>query len=63
VKSGLRHVRATVDGKRARLAHRGSRRVVVVRPAAGAQSVVVKISGVDRRGKRVALRTRVTVCR
>ena len=63
VRSGLRHVRATVDGRKARVAKRGSKSVVIVRPKAGVQSVVVKIRGVDRHGKRVGLRSRVNVCR
>jgi uncharacterized protein len=63
VRSGLRRVRATVDGRRARVSRRGHRRVVVVRPRAGRRVAVVRISGIDRHGKRVVVRKRYALCR
>jgi putative CocE/NonD family hydrolase len=63
VRSGLRRVRATIDGRRARVSRRGHRRVVVVRPRAGRRVAVVRISGVDRHGKRVIVRKRYALCR
>ena len=63
VRSGLRRVRATIDGKRARVSRRGHRRVVVVRPRAGRRVAVVRIAGVDRQGKRVVIRKRYALCR
>ena len=63
VRRGLRRVRATIDGRRARVSGRGSRRVVVVRPRAGRRVAVVRIRGVDRRGKKVATGKRYPLCR
>jgi len=63
VRSGLRHVRATIDGRRARVSRRGRRRVVVVRPRAGRRVAVVRISGVDRHGRKVVVRKRYRLCR
>jgi putative CocE/NonD family hydrolase len=63
VRSGLRHVRATVGGRRVRVRTRsGGRRVVVVRPRAGATSVVVRILGIDRHGRKVATKRRYRFC-
>jgi putative CocE/NonD family hydrolase len=59
---GLRRVRVTVGGRRVRVARRGGRRVVVVHPRAGARSVVLRIRGVDRHGRRVAMRRRFAFC-
>jgi hypothetical protein len=63
VRSGLRRVRATIDGRRARVSRRGHRRVLVVRPRAGRRVAVVRIEGVDRHGKRVVVRRRYALCR
>jgi hypothetical protein len=63
VPRGLRHVHATVGGRRARVVSRGGRRVVVVHPRAGGKSVVVRIRGVDRHGRRVATKRRYSLCR
>jgi putative CocE/NonD family hydrolase len=62
VRRGLRHVRVTVGGRRASVRRRGGRRVVVVRPRARASSVVVGIRGVDRHGRRVAIKRRYRFC-
>jgi putative CocE/NonD family hydrolase len=62
VRSGLRHVHATVGGRRARVVSRGGRRVVVVHPRAGVSSVVVRIRGVDRHGRRVTITRRYALC-
>jgi putative CocE/NonD family hydrolase len=63
VRSGLRRVRATIDGRRARVSRRGRKRVLVVRPRAGRRVAVVRIAGVDRRGKKVVVRKRYALCR
>lgn len=62
VRKGWRHVHATVSGKRARVKRRGGRRVVIVRPGGKAQSVMVRIRGIDRHGKRVATKHRYRFC-
>ncbi|MEA2444462.1 MAG: uncharacterized protein QOJ12_1754 [Thermoleophilales bacterium] len=62
VRSGLRRVHATVGGRRARVVRRGGRRVVVVHPRAGASSVMVRIRGVDRHGRRVVVTRRYALC-
>jgi hypothetical protein len=62
VRRGLRQVRATVGGRRARVVRRGGRWVVVVHPRAGVKSVVVRISGIDRHGRRVSVKRRYALC-
>jgi hypothetical protein len=59
----LRRVRATVDGRRARVSRRGRSRFLVVRPRAGRRVAVVRIAGTDRRGKKVVVRKRHPLCR
>jgi hypothetical protein len=56
-------VRATIDGKRARVSRRGHRRVVVVRPRTGRRIAVVRIQGNDRHGKKIVVRKRYPLCR
>jgi X-Pro dipeptidyl-peptidase C-terminal non-catalytic domain len=63
VPRGLRHVKAYVGGKRARIGSRGGRRVVVVHTRGRGRSVVVRITGVDRRGHRVTTKRRYSLCR
>ena len=63
VPRSLRRARVTVDGRRARVVRRGGRRVVVVRPRAGAREVVVRMRGVDRHGHAVKLRRRYSACK
>jgi putative CocE/NonD family hydrolase len=62
VRRGLRQVRATVGGRRVRVVRRGSRRVLVVRPRGRAASVLVRIRGIDRHGRRVVVKRRYTFC-
>jgi putative CocE/NonD family hydrolase len=62
VRRGLRHVRAFVNGRRVAVKRRGGRRVVVVRPPAKARSVMVRIRGVDRHGRKVATKHRYRFC-
>jgi uncharacterized protein len=57
VRRGLRHVRVTANGRRVRV----HRRAAVVRT--GARRVVVRIRGVDRRGRRVSITRRLRACR
>jgi putative CocE/NonD family hydrolase len=61
VRRGLRHVRAFVGGKRARVVKRGGRRVVVVRPG-GHASLAVRISGIDKHGRHVTTKRRYRFC-
>jgi putative CocE/NonD family hydrolase len=63
VPRGLRHVRAFVAGHRARVVTRHGKRVVVVRPNARETSVMVRIRGVDRHGRRVTTKHRYRLCR
>ena len=62
VRRGLRHVRARVDGRRARIVRRGGRRWVVVRPA-GRRTATVRVTGVNRHGRRVTTTRRYSRCR
>lgn len=62
IRRGLRHVRAFVDGRRVRVRKRGGRRVVVVHPGSRA-SVLVRVRGVDRHGRRVTTKHRYRFCR
>jgi putative CocE/NonD family hydrolase len=62
VPSDLRDVRATVAGRRAHVMKRHGKRVVVVHPRGRARSVTVRISGTDRRGKRVGVTRRFRFC-
>ena len=59
VRRGLRHVRATVNGRRAAVRHRR----VVVRPRARTRLVVVRIRGTDRRDRHVSIVRRYRICR
>jgi hypothetical protein len=63
VPRGLRRVRVTVGGRRARVRRRHGRAFVIARPRARARWVVVRIRGVDRRGRRVTTVRRYRVCR
>jgi hypothetical protein len=62
VRRGLRHVRATVGGHRVRVRHHGGRRFVVVRPGRHAKALVVRIRGVNARGRHVAIKRRFAFC-
>jgi predicted acyl esterase len=62
VRRGLRRVRATVGGRRVRVTRRGKRRFVVVRPDRQAKAVVVRIRGVDARGRPVVVKRRFAFC-
>jgi putative CocE/NonD family hydrolase len=61
VPRGLRHVRAWVGGHRVRVVKRHGKRVVVVRPRAGA--VTVRIRGIGKHGRRVSTKRRYRFCR
>jgi predicted acyl esterase len=62
VRDGLRHAKAFVAGKRARITRRGKHRVVVVHTKGRGRSVVVRITGVDRRGRHVTSKRRYSLC-
>jgi putative CocE/NonD family hydrolase len=63
VPSSWRHAKAYVGGKRARITRRGGRRVVVVHTKGRGRSVLVRITGVDRRGRHVTTKHRYSLCR
>jgi putative CocE/NonD family hydrolase len=60
---GLRRARVTVGGRRVRVRRRAGRAFVIVRPRARARVVVVRIRGIDRRGRHVTTVRRYRVCR
>jgi hypothetical protein len=62
VPRGLRHVRVTVAGKRARTTRHDARRVVVIPARTRKRAVVVRITGVDRHGRRVTRSRRYAAC-
>jgi putative CocE/NonD family hydrolase len=62
VRRDLRHVRAFVGGRRARIVRRGGRRVVMVHTRGRGRSVLVRISGVDRHGRHVTVKRRYSLC-
>jgi putative CocE/NonD family hydrolase len=62
VPRGLRHVRVTVAGRRARTTRHNARRVVVIPARARRRAVVVRITGVDRHGRRVTRSRRYAAC-
>ena len=62
IRRGLRHVRATVGGRRVRVLRRHGRRVLIVRPHGRTRSVVLRVRGIDRHGRRVAVKRRYTFC-
>jgi hypothetical protein len=63
VPGAWRHAKAYVDGKRARIASRHGRRVVIVHTKGRGGSVTVRITGVNRRGRHVTSRRRYSLCR
>jgi hypothetical protein len=63
VRPDLRHARAYVGGKRARIVRRGGHRVVMVQTRGRGRSVLVRISGVDRHGRHVTVKRRYSLCR
>jgi putative CocE/NonD family hydrolase len=63
VPGAWRHAKAYVHGKRARIASRHGRRVVIVHTKGRGGSVTVRITGVNRRGRHVTSRRRYSLCR
>jgi putative CocE/NonD family hydrolase len=62
VPRALRRVRVTVAGRRARITRHHGRRVVVIPTRARRRAVVVRITGVDRHGRRVTRSRRYAAC-
>jgi uncharacterized protein len=62
VPRGLKHVMAWIGGHRVRVVKRHGKRVVVVRPRAGA-AVTVRIRGIGKHGRRVTTKHRYRFCR
>jgi len=63
VPRGLKHVRAWVGGRRARMVKRHGKRVVIVRPRAHTAAVTVRFRGTDRHGRHVTKKHRYRFCR
>jgi hypothetical protein len=64
IRRGLRRVRVTANGRRLRLRGRPNRRYVVVDlRGRGPRTVVVRVSGLDRRGRRTRRSYRYHRCR
>ena len=63
LRKDLRKLRVTVGGRRARVTRRGHSRVVMISPRGSATSVLVRVRGVDRHGRRVSLKHRYSLCR
>jgi uncharacterized protein len=63
VRGDLRRAKAFVGGKRVRITRRGKHRRVVVHTSGRGRSVVVRITGVDKRGRHVTSKRRYSLCR